>query len=158
MPEDNKELQNDRFNDLDVEIVNLDEETPDEKDVRHLSPHVRFSSRQRNMQVIATVSVVMLALLLIGANDSAIRNIFVPLPSPTATIPLGTDRFYVNAEPGWGHLFVDGKLVKHVPNADDNKCSNASFSWNTYASMGCFSLPSSNLHSLGSSQVSHGYL
>ncbi len=121
MPEDNKELQNDRFNDLDVEIVNLDEATLDEKDVRHLSPRVRFSSRQRSMQVIATISVIMLALLLIGANDSAIRNIFVLLPTPTATMPLGTDRFYVNAEPGWGHLFVDGKLVKHVPNVGDNK-------------------------------------
>ena len=120
MPEDSEELQNDRFNDLDVEIVSLDEETPDEKDIRRLSPRVRFSSRQRSMQVIATVSVVILTLLLIGANDSAIRNVFVPLPTPTATIPLGTDRFYVSAEPSWGHLFVDGKLMKHIPSADDN--------------------------------------
>ncbi len=113
--QEDKELHSD----LDVEIVNLDDKTLDEKRVPRSSLHTRFSPRQRRVQAIVTISVVMLALLtLVASNSAVIRSKFVP--TPAAAIPLGTDRFYVDAEPGWGHLFVDGKLIEHVPNTEDN--------------------------------------
>lgn len=118
--QEDKELQNNGQDDLDIEIVTLDNQTLNEKRVSRSSRSSRFSPRQRSAQAIVTISVVLLALMIIVASNGAIRDKFVPPPTPTEAIPVGTDRFYVNADPGWGHLFVDGKLIEHVPYADNN--------------------------------------
>jgi len=110
----------------DIEIVDIDNSrTPDKKTSAHSSLTPRFSPRQRRIQVIVTASIVALVLLLIMGSNVSIRSKLIqavvpPTPSPIAPIPPGEDNFYASGDVGWGRLFLDGKLITHVPNAVNN--------------------------------------
>jgi len=115
-------MQDNQRDDLDIEIVDIDDKMPYEKRVPPLSLNMRFFPRQRRMQAIVTISVVILVLLGLIASNTALRRkllnvALLPTPTFTQAIPAGTDRFYVDGEPEWGRLFVDGKLIAHPPNA-----------------------------------------
>ena len=109
--------------DLDIEIVDLDDQPiSSERKASPLFHNSHFLLKQRRIQAVVTSSIVILLLLSIIGGNPAVRNKLLAvttLPTPTLTqaIPAGTDRFYVDGEPNWGHLFVDGKLIAHPPNA-----------------------------------------
>lgn len=109
--------------DLEIEIVDLDGQpiSSDQK-ASPLFHNSHFLPKQRHIQVIVTCSIVILLLLSIIGSNTAVRDkLFsvatLPTPTPTQAIQAGADRFYVDGEPDWGHLFVDGKLIAHPPSA-----------------------------------------
>ncbi len=113
-------------NGQDIEIVDIDNSrTSDKKTSVHSSLTPRFSPRQRRIQVTITVSIVALVVLIIMGSNVPIRSklmqAVVPLtPTPIAPIVPGEDNFYASGNVGWGRLFLDGKLVSHVPSAYSN--------------------------------------
>lgn len=106
-----------------VEITDLDKPGT----AAHRSPHTasraRFVSRRYRLPVtVVTVSMVVLAILLILGTATPVRELVGSLlvrhtSTPTPVLPLfpGEDLFYVQAEPSWGHLFIDGHAVAHPP-------------------------------------------
>ncbi len=120
-PEHEHEREQD---DLDVEIVEIPgpEKGAGERKIpsflTRLQPH--RLSRQRKLQLAATTGFVLLALLIIVASTSPVRErvlraLIPPTPTPLPTLAPGEDLFYVQGEPPWGHLFIDGHPVAHVP-------------------------------------------
>jgi hypothetical protein len=103
--------------DLEVEITSLDEG----KAARFTSGAVRlFAQQHKRPLTIATVGMVALAILLIVVNTSAVRGLAVralalPTPAPTQALYPGENLFYVQADPVWGHLTVDGHAITRLP-------------------------------------------
>ena len=74
----------------------------------------RFTPRQRRLQLLATVGVVVLLLLiLVGSYNPTrtrlVRSLVPPTPSATATRGPSSNLFYFSASPAWGHLLIDGE-------------------------------------------------
>ena len=130
-----------RDDDFELKIVNLDdcelfdEESENEESIFHalstrqttssssnnsspLAP--RFTLRQRRRQLIATVAIVGLLLFVLLSSYSPTRNQLIQalIPSSPTTNALdepSSNFFYFDAEPIWGQLFIDGKLIAHPP-------------------------------------------
>ncbi len=105
---------------LDIEIIDLDDKSvSDQRQAFSTFRISRFVPKQRRTQAILTTSIVILVLLGIIGSTTAVQTKLLALSmlTPTQTIPAGTDSFYVDGEPEWGRLFVDGKLISHTPNA-----------------------------------------
>ena len=119
--------------DLDVEITDLDDleihnghnrsattaTTATAPPVR-LSLRSRLSPRQRVLRLAVTAVALVLASLIILGNIASIRGkalgmIFGPTPAPESILVPGTDLFYIDANPSWGKLFLDGQLLAHLP-------------------------------------------
>ncbi len=75
----------------------------------------RWSTRQRALQAVVTVMVALLLLSVFVSNSSSMRNVITgllhPMPSPMGE----SDFFYVQGNPPWGQLFIDGRHVVHLP-------------------------------------------
>ena len=107
----------------DIQIVNLDALQQDGTPPFPVSSSLRdsrFTPRQRQLQLFVTASLVVLLLLVIIGNTVSIpgfvtRILFGPTPVPTATIVPGADLFYVQGDPTWGRLFIDGQPVAQLP-------------------------------------------
>lgn len=109
----------------DVEIVDLD--TPAHESARATRPTPsplapRFTPHQRRTQLVATVSIILLFLLVFLGSYGPTRSVLLGsiLPKPTATLAPGLDRFYIQAHPSWGHLSIDGKPIVHLPVVNTN--------------------------------------
>ncbi len=105
---------------LDIEIIDLDDKSVfDQRQAFSKFRISRFVPKQRRTQAILTTSIVILVLLGIIGSTTAVPTKLLALSmlTPTQVIPAGTDSFYVDGEPEWGRLFVDGKLISHTPNA-----------------------------------------
>jgi hypothetical protein len=80
----------------------------------------RFSPRQHRLQLTITSAIVVLAVLLILGSTAPVRELVgraLVLPTPT-TVPASgpeADLFYIQANPPWGHLSIDGHEVAHLP-------------------------------------------
>ena len=101
--------------DFEVEISNLDEPKTTSSSPRPSlrSRKPRFSPRQRRRYLILLNGLMILAVVLLLATTTPVRELvgsvlFPPAPSPTATLVPGVDLFYVDASPPWGRLLVDG--------------------------------------------------
>ena len=114
--------------DFAVEITDIDKLDDNAFDTRMplsaklpgVSLESRLSLRQRRQQLIITGGVVVLAVLLILGSTASVRDlvsgIFIrPTPTPLPMIAPGSDLFYVQGNPAWGHLFIDGRMVAHLP-------------------------------------------
>ena len=119
----------DEENELDVEIVDLaDEDTSEQIIMAPLATYTRrtprFTLRQRRIQLLVTVSVVILLLFVLLGSYTPARNrlaqTFIP-PAPTSTVKAGSDvaLFYFDANPTWVQLFIDGKRVAHPPSTSN---------------------------------------
>ncbi|HZU69265.1 MAG TPA: hypothetical protein VFA09_18455 [Ktedonobacteraceae bacterium] len=124
--------------DFEVEITDLDEQLTDTDEPRRgrliaptadlsasvllrLSQKAQLLLRHRRYQLLITTSLAVLAILVILANTTGIRDLLaggsvVPLSSPAASGPQN-DLFYFQLNPPWGHLSIDGHTVTHVPTA-----------------------------------------
>lgn len=103
--------------DLDIEITSLDG-----RKAAGLAPGDArlFARRHKRPLTIAMVGMVALAILLIVVNTSAVRGLAVralalPTSAPTQALYPGEDLFYVQADPVWGHLTVDGRAITRMP-------------------------------------------
>jgi hypothetical protein len=107
----------------DIQMVNLDALQKDGTPLVPASSSLqdsRFTPRQRQIQLFVTASLVVLVLFVIIGNIVSIpgfvtRILFGPTPAPTATIVPGADLFYVQGDPTWGRLFIDGRPMAHLP-------------------------------------------
>ncbi len=107
----------------DIQIIDLDALQQDGTPSVPVSSSLqdpRFTPRQRKLQLFITTSLVVLVLLVIIGNIVSIpgfvtRVLFGPTPAPTATLVPGADLFYVQGDPTWGRLFIDGRPVALLP-------------------------------------------
>jgi hypothetical protein len=114
--------------DFAVDITDIDKSGDNASDSRMplpaklpgISLEPRLALHQRRRQLIITGGVVVLAVLLILGSSASVRDlvsgIFIrPTPTPLPTIAPGSDLFYVQGNPAWGHLFIDGHVVAQLP-------------------------------------------
>jgi len=110
--------------DLDVQITDLPggpgKATPPRSGVR-----ARFTARQRKLQLAAMISLIALALLMLGSytpmRSMTALALFGPTPTPTPMVASGSDRYLIQVDQAWGKLYLDGHLLTHIPllNGDD---------------------------------------
>ncbi|MGH2493561.1 MAG: hypothetical protein ACRDIV_02550, partial [Ktedonobacteraceae bacterium] len=102
--------ENDKgLDDFELEITGLDETDTDTPRAACLPEKpVFFLRAHRKLVTAATSAFVGLAILLIVFSIAPIRQFFTPTPEQVQTI------FYyrLDANPPWGHLFVDGQRTK----------------------------------------------
>lgn len=96
--------------DQDVEIVPL---LDNPIGTQFIAPVPRFTPRQRRMQLIVTISVVILALAILFSSSPVVRDLIIPSPSPTL-VP-GVNLFYIQLQPAWGKISVDGRALARLP-------------------------------------------
>src|SRR5260370_33157000 len=78
------------------------------------------SARRHRLQLFVTAGIVVLALLVILGSTAPVRElvsgVFIrPTPTPVPTLAPGVDLFYVQGNPPWGQLSIDGKALAHLP-------------------------------------------
>lgn len=109
----------------DVEIVDLDKDDAFEQkaiysSLRPASLAPRFTLGQRRIQLVATISVVSVLLLVLLGSYAPVRTriaqtIIPPASSQSVKSGQDSELFYFDANPTWGHFFIDNKQVKQVP-------------------------------------------
>lgn len=103
--------------DLDIEITDLDEGKPAGFALNAFRP---FARRHKRPLTALSAIMVTLAILLVVLNTPAVRGLadkVLPLSAstPAAALYPGEDLFYVQADPVWGRLTVDGRAITHLP-------------------------------------------
>jgi hypothetical protein len=108
--------------DFEIEIEDLDKPGTTTRSTKLLRPVPlpRFSPCLRKVQLVVTALIVMLAILLILVSTAPIRELIGgiatgPTPTPAPTLAPGVDLFYILADPAWGYLSIDGRVVSHLP-------------------------------------------
>jgi hypothetical protein len=108
--------------DFEIEISDMDELEVADKSSKSLrqSPSPRFSPRRPRLQLIMTAGIVVLAIILILGSTAPVRELISktlvgPTPTPLPTLGPGADLFYVEANPQWGQLSIDGHVLSHLP-------------------------------------------
>jgi len=108
--------------DFEIEITDIDELEAAGSSLKPLRPSIslRFSPRQRRLQLTITSAIVVLAILLILGSTASVRDLvsrelIIPTLIPELTSGIGADLFYIQANPPWGHLSIDGQEVAHLP-------------------------------------------
>src|SRR5260370_22701991 len=102
----NSELEGPQ-DDLDVEITGLDKADADRPVAARLPEKpVLLLRKHRGLVTVATTGLVVLALLLILFSIAPIRQLFTPAVEQT------TFYYRLDANPPWGHRFVDGQAVR----------------------------------------------
>ncbi len=117
--------------DNDVEIVDLDEDDSFKRNAAFSSAHSllrepRFTLQQRRIQLVATVGIVgVLLSILVGSYAPARSRIVQAIVPPASLLNVKSGRdvelFYFDANPTWGHLFIDNKQVSHLPHINSAK-------------------------------------
>ncbi len=114
----------DEENELDVEIVDLADADTFEQNiiassVRHIRRTSRFTPRQRHIQLLVTVSVVVLLVFVLLSSYTPARNrlaqTFIPPAPSSVKVGPGVALLYFEANPTWVQLFIDGKQVTYLP-------------------------------------------
>jgi hypothetical protein len=107
-----------------VEISNLDDsdmQTPVPRERQPAQAYLlfhtpRFTARQRLLQLSATTAIILLALVTLVGTYAPARSVIVgTFYHPTPALPPGADLFYVETNPPWGHIDIDGKSISHLP-------------------------------------------
>lgn len=109
--------------DQDIQIVDL----PDADSNTHVRRAISFPSwltspRQRRQRLVTFIALGCMALLIILGSTPTVRNLassliarVTALPTPTPTFLSEETEFYVQGDPPWGHLAIDGHLLSSVP-------------------------------------------
>ncbi len=112
-----REEPGEAHDDLDIEITDLGEGKP-----AGLAPNAfrQFARRHKRPLTALTAGMVALAVLLLVVNTPAMRGLAnkvlsSPAPTPAGALYPGEDLFFVQADPPWGHLTVDGRGVAPLP-------------------------------------------
>src|SRR5258706_6741967 len=134
------EAEQELFHDDQVEITDLPEETGAAGRLRTTrgkagqSPPFlekwlfrrQFTPRQRLLQVAAITGSVVLIALIVLAGSANTRNALITgivgrQPTPTPTLFPGTDLFYIQGSPAWGHASLDGRELTRLPIAETDQ-------------------------------------
>jgi hypothetical protein len=83
-------------------------------------PFRRLSPRQRVWQLAVITGSVALIALIVLASSATTRNALITgivgrQPTPTPTLFPGTDLFYIQGTPFWGHASLDGRELTRLP-------------------------------------------
>ncbi len=112
--------------DRDIQIVDL----PDADSKAHVRRSIPLlswlmspqSPRQRRQRLITFIALGALALLIVLGSTPGVRYLassrfarVTALSTPTPALPSEDTQFYVQANPPWGHLTIDGRLVSSTP-------------------------------------------
>jgi hypothetical protein len=78
------------------------------------------TSMQRRLRILTTVGLIFATIVLLLGSNTAVRSLVKNEFSPFSATPTGTPYpwlklFYIDAEPLWGTLFVDGHMLKQLP-------------------------------------------
>lgn len=111
-------------NTFEVEITDLDERRRRER-VRRVSPWRAWASQRKRPLILAFIilsAIVLLLLTSAGSFGVLLDDVLSPpapapalAPPPTPTLFPGEDLFYVQADPPWGRLYIDGRVLAHLP-------------------------------------------
>jgi hypothetical protein len=109
-----KEQEEQLHDDLEVEISDLDEaKTAEELPGAHFPGRTwRFARQYKRPVSLATIAVVVLAGLLIFFNTASIRQFFTRALPASPTTGQTTSYYQLVGNQPWGHLFVDGHVVR----------------------------------------------
>ena len=80
----------------------------------------QLTPRQRLLQAAAVIGSVALIALIVLAGSATTRNALITgivgrQPTPTPTLFPGTDLFYIQGSPPWGHASLDGHALSRLP-------------------------------------------
>ena len=119
-PQDDSIIETTDFNELGDSAAGSDDGKSSTVQLPGAGLEPRFSPRQHRLQLIITASIVVLAVLVILGSTASVRelvrSVFVrPTPTPTPILLPGVDLFYIQANPPWGHLSIDGHPVSRLP-------------------------------------------
>lgn len=104
--------------DFEVEVADLDQlgATPGPSKSLRSVALPRFAPRQRRLQLAGTTAAVVLTIVIILGSTAPVRELVGGALSGLTPPPLpGTDLFYIQAGPSWGHLSIDGRTVSLLP-------------------------------------------
>ncbi len=101
----------------DVEIIDLDTPATSARATMPISSPLapRFTVRQRRTQLIATVSIILLVMLVFLGSYGPSRSLLLRGIQPSIPDASNLNGFYIQAQPAWGQLSIDGKLIAHLP-------------------------------------------
>lgn len=102
--------------DFAIEVVDLD--TPEKVRPQRLSLAPRWTQRQRRVQWGATLSLIVVTLLVLLGSYPPTRtlvNTTFPFLQPARTPVSEQSLFYFTGSPSWGQLSLDGKAISHLP-------------------------------------------
>lgn len=107
-------------NDSQVEITDLDAPDIDSDASSHARRLLIMVRQRKKVVTLITGSIIVLAILLILGSNAAVQGLVGDLyvrivPTPLPTLPPGADLFYVQADPSWGHLSLDGRDIARLP-------------------------------------------
>ena len=112
--------------DRDVQIVDLPD-AGSNAPVRRAIPLLSWlkspqSPRQRRQRLVTLIALGCIALLIMLGSTPAVLNLTTGLvarvtarPTPTPKLPSEVTEFYVQGNPPWGYLAIDGHLLKSAP-------------------------------------------
>lgn len=101
----------------DVQIVDL----PGEGDATNAGKRIMLPSRFKpplatRRRLIMLIMLAAMTLLIIFSSIVSIRDFVAhTIPTPTPTPALDVSQFYVQGDPPWGQLLIDGHAVAHLP-------------------------------------------
>lgn len=103
-----------------IEITDLDAPAIGSDASRRARRLLSLARQRKRVVTLLTGSIIVLAILLILGSNAAVQGLVGDLyvrivPTPLPTLPPGADLFYVQADPPWGHLFIDGQRVARLP-------------------------------------------
>src|SRR6185312_11034467 len=80
----------------------------------------KLTPRQRFLQLATVTGSVALVVLIVLAGSTNTRNALITgivgrQPTPTPTLFPGTDLFYIQGSPSWGHALLDGHVLSRLP-------------------------------------------
>lgn len=101
----------------DVQIVNLPGESDAARAGKRVLPPSRFKPPPaRRRRLIMLVVLATLTLFIILSSMASIHDLVARIiPTPAPTPPLDASQFYVQSDPPWGQLVIDGRTVAHLP-------------------------------------------
>lgn len=104
---------------LDIEIIPLPESAENEQAARPRLParmYAPFAPRRRRRRLFMLVLLAALTALIILSSTASIHDLIARIiPTPVPMPPLDASHFYVQGDPPWGQLAIDGRAVAHLP-------------------------------------------
>lgn len=88
-------------------------------------PDDEFPSRRSTLKLVLPLVSIVLGVVIVLGSFFAVRTLIsqatAPTPIPTATLIPGSDLFYIQGDPSWGSVSVDGHTLSSLPDPASGK-------------------------------------